>query len=290
MDAPERSVHLDRLVDAAALHRLAEGAGLRITAPAARLPGIAAEVAAALVDYAAERGAPPALRPKLGETAAQARRLAKAAKATLALLESGDGGLCATLGLLNADPARSTPGVLPAIVLNSGEARGDMARDALFAEAGLRLNAPSPFGAYDVARVAAAALRQVAVLADAAAKRNAMVRSIGNSDPAAADLFAALRSAYEILHDGWNFTVTNTSDANGGRTTVPAGPAMVWTQRLFRHVADRAAGTPYAAALGQLAKRYGEQSDGLAKRIKQTRKPSARRHVYRLATSRVKGA
>jgi hypothetical protein len=277
------------LLCAGVLQRLAEAAKLPIIAPSTLLPGIACRIAAALLQYADSHGC-KRQQPTLAGTVQRAHRIAKHADAVLKLLDADyrgpDGSLPPYVplpGWLIADPARSVPGI--------GTAIADAARAAMLAEAEMHLDAPSAFGAHDVARVAVAALRQLAALADTAAKHVAMVRPT-RYDPAVRELFAELADAFEELH-GRPFAVSNQKRPVYGtspqRESLPGGAAMRWTRTLFEHAADAAAGMPSEQALRQLAKDGADRQDGLAKRIREARHPPGRRrHFYRAAISQVK--
>ncbi len=195
----------------------------------------------------------------------------------------------APAGCLIADPARSVPGIGAAIALDNDQRRGDAARDAMLAEAGIHLDAPSAFAAHDVARVAVAALRQLAALADTAARHAAMVRPT-SYDPAVRELFAELADAFEELY-GRRYSVSNTpcNVKLSGRASRPGGPGPRWTLALFRHAADAAAGMPCEPALRRLASHSAQRPDGLAKRIRDARHlPRKRMHSYRRASGGIK--
>ncbi|MBN9509711.1 MAG: hypothetical protein J0I21_11435 [Alphaproteobacteria bacterium] len=281
----------EALLDAAALQQIAKNAQLTITAPSNRLPDIQEKIAAALRGYVDAKDLAKR-QPKIGETAHTARKVAAAARNMLAVLDAAGSGPGGIIGLLNADPARSMPDVEDEIALDSGEARADAARAAMLAEAGLRLDVQSPFGVDDVARVATAALQQLAKLAEAAANRNAMVLPIGNQDAAAALLLDALRDAFTALHRR-EYTVSNRQDhANGGR---PSGKAMDWTLALLEHAAKRAGGTECEVVLRNLVERFARHPNALAKRIRasaerERKTHPQRRYFYRLAATGVKSS
>lgn len=292
-----KPARLGALLCAGTLQRLAEAAKVPIVAGPRLLPGIACRIAAALFHYAAAHDG-KRQQPTLAGTVRRGRDVAHNARAMLALLDADyrgpDGSLPPYVpvpGWLIADPARTVAGIGAATALDSGEARGDAARAAMLAEAGMRLDTPSAFGAHDIARVAVAALRQLAALADTAARHVAMVRPT-RYDPAVRELFAELADAFEELH-GRPFAVSNQNRPVYGtspqRASHPAGAALCWTRTLFEHAADAAAGMLCEQVLRQLAKDAADRQDGLAKRIREARHPPGkRRHFYRAAISRLK--
>jgi hypothetical protein len=145
--------------------------------------------------------------------------------------------------------------------------------------------------------VAVAALRQLAVLGDTAAKHAAAIRPT-RYDPRAVALFRSLSNAYTALH-GRAYTVSNRKQGghSSERASRPGGAAMQWTMKLLRSAAEATALEPFGPALAELVDHFSRNLDGLARRIKETRpketkpketkpgKTTDRRHLYRRAGS-----
>jgi hypothetical protein len=118
-----------------------------------------------------------------------------------------------------------------------------------------------------VVACAAAALRTLREMVNDVAQ-DARTKNAERRNLVKRSLFAGLRESYEELH-GRGYTVSNTTASAGGRgrDTVPAGPAMAWTEGLLRLAAQRSD----AGALRELAEWARRTPDGVARRIRETR-------------------
>jgi hypothetical protein len=284
------------LLDAPGLIRLAGASDLPITMPESSLPGIAHDIATVLIRY----GSPEMQQPTLGSVVQRGTDVREHAQQLLNLLRADSRGPDGTMPpyvpvpeWLIADPARRVPGIGLEITLSTGESRGDAARDAMMAEAGIRIDDPSLFGAHDVARVAVAALRQLDSLAETAAMHAASIRRTSYK-PAIRELFAGLARLFERLYPEQIYSVITRARPNVSiqeRASRPEGPAMRWTLGLFKHAADAATAADIvcAEALRDLANHYQARPDGLARRILATRqKAKTKMHFYRAGRTSVK--
>jgi hypothetical protein len=98
------------------------------------------------------------------------------------------------------------------------------------------------------------------------------------TDWAALSLFRSLAAAFSELHNA-RYTVSNPGKVlpANKRDSMPAGQAMVWTQKLFALAADRAEGTPLHGELTSLTRRMSKKPDALARRIRQATPSKAKR-------------